>query len=83
MESERWNRVDQLLQSALDIAAVERDAYLARRVAATCNWRPTSVRYSPRTTAPTGSSALRPLILPHANSPKRAARAAVSRRSTR
>ncbi len=30
MESERWNRVDQLLQSALDIAAVERDAYLRK-----------------------------------------------------
>ena len=28
MDNERWNHVDQLLQSALDIPAVERDAYL-------------------------------------------------------
>src|SRR5687767_8949202 len=28
MDNEPWNRVDQLLQSALDIPAVERDAYL-------------------------------------------------------
>ncbi len=28
MDNDRWNHVDQLLQSALDIAAVERDAYL-------------------------------------------------------
>src|SRR3954454_23523569 len=28
MDNERWNDVDQLLQSALDIPAVERDAYL-------------------------------------------------------
>lgn len=28
MDSDRWNRVDQLLQYALDIPAVERDAYL-------------------------------------------------------
>ena len=28
MDTERWNHVDQLLQSALDIPAVERDAYL-------------------------------------------------------
>src|SRR6185436_5520913 len=27
-DNERWNHVDQLLQSALDIPAVERDAYL-------------------------------------------------------
>ena len=28
MDNDRWNHVDQLLQSALDIPAVERDAYL-------------------------------------------------------
>ena len=28
MDNDRWNQVDQLLQSALDIPAVERDAYL-------------------------------------------------------
>ena len=28
MDNERWNHVDQLLQSALDIPAAERDAYL-------------------------------------------------------
>ena len=28
MDTDRWNRVDQLLQSALDTPAVERDAYL-------------------------------------------------------
>jgi serine/threonine protein kinase/tetratricopeptide (TPR) repeat protein len=28
MDNERWNHVDQLLQSALDMPAVERDAYL-------------------------------------------------------
>ena len=28
MDNDRWNHVDQLLQSALDISAVERDAYL-------------------------------------------------------
>ena len=28
MDNERWNHVDQLLQSALDVPAVERDAYL-------------------------------------------------------
>src|SRR5215213_6894572 len=28
MDNERWNHVDQLLQSALDIPAVERDVYL-------------------------------------------------------
>src|SRR5688572_17148446 len=28
MNTDRWNHVDQLLQSALDIPAVERDAYL-------------------------------------------------------
>ena len=28
MDTDRWNHVDQLLQSALDIPAVERDAYL-------------------------------------------------------
>jgi serine/threonine protein kinase/tetratricopeptide (TPR) repeat protein len=28
MDNERWNQVDQLLQSALDIPAVERDTYL-------------------------------------------------------
>jgi hypothetical protein len=28
MDDDRWNHVDQLLQSALDIPAVERDAYL-------------------------------------------------------
>jgi tetratricopeptide (TPR) repeat protein len=28
MDNERWNHVDQLLQSALDIPAVERDAYV-------------------------------------------------------
>src|SRR5688572_23358951 len=28
MDNDRWNHVDQLLQSALDIRAVERDAYL-------------------------------------------------------
>ena len=28
MDSDRWNHVDQLLQSALDIPAVERDAHL-------------------------------------------------------
>ena len=28
MDNERWNHVDQLLQSALDIPAIERDAYL-------------------------------------------------------
>jgi serine/threonine protein kinase/tetratricopeptide (TPR) repeat protein len=28
MDDDRWNHVDQLLQSALDIAGVERDAYL-------------------------------------------------------
>src|SRR5215203_3497583 len=28
MDNERWNHVDQLLQSALDLPAVERDAYL-------------------------------------------------------
>ena len=28
MDNDRWNHVDQLLQSALDIAAVERDVYL-------------------------------------------------------
>ena len=28
MDNDRWNHVDELLQSALDIAAVERDAYL-------------------------------------------------------
>ena len=28
MDNERWNQVDRLLQSALDVPAVERDAYL-------------------------------------------------------
>ena len=28
MDNDRWNHVDQLLQSALDISAVERDAHL-------------------------------------------------------
>ena len=28
MDNDRWNHVDQLLQFALDIPAVERDAYL-------------------------------------------------------
>ena len=28
MDNDRWNHVDQLLQSAIDIPAVERDAYL-------------------------------------------------------
>ena len=28
MDNDRWNHVDQLLQSALDIPAVKRDAYL-------------------------------------------------------
>src|SRR3954464_7398577 len=28
MDTDRWNRVDQLLQSALDVAVVERDAFL-------------------------------------------------------
>jgi serine/threonine protein kinase/Tfp pilus assembly protein PilF len=28
MDTDRWNRVDRLLQSALDVPAVERDAYL-------------------------------------------------------
>src|SRR6185436_13838070 len=28
MDTDRWNHVDQLLQSALDIPAVERDTYL-------------------------------------------------------
>src|SRR6185436_1390151 len=28
MDNDRWNHVDELLQSALDIPAVERDAYL-------------------------------------------------------
>ena len=28
MDNNRWNHVDQLLQSALDVPAVERDAYL-------------------------------------------------------
>ena len=28
MDNNRWNQVDQLLQFALDIPAVERDAYL-------------------------------------------------------
>ena len=31
MDSDRWNHVDQLLQSALDTPAVERDAYLRNR----------------------------------------------------
>ena len=30
MDTDRWNHVDQLLQSALDIPAVERDAYLRK-----------------------------------------------------
>ena len=30
MDNDRWNHVDQLLQSALDIPAVERDAYLRK-----------------------------------------------------
>src|SRR5829696_2878265 len=30
MDNDRWNHIDQLLQSALDIPAVERDAYLRR-----------------------------------------------------
>jgi hypothetical protein len=28
MDDDRWNHVDQLLQSALDMPAVEREAYL-------------------------------------------------------
>ena len=43
MDTDRWTHVDQLLQSALDIPAVERDAYLATRVAATNGWK-TKVR---------------------------------------
>ena len=43
MDNDRWNHVDQLLQSALDIPAVERDAYLRNA----CGARPTAGRRSP------------------------------------
>jgi hypothetical protein len=33
MDTERWNQVDRLLQSALDLPAVERDAYLRQACA--------------------------------------------------
>ena len=31
MDNERWNHVDKLLQSALDIPAAERDVFLSQR----------------------------------------------------
>ena len=42
----------------------------ATRVAATNGWKTKSVRCSPHTTVPTGSSALRRSISPHASSPE-------------
>ena len=70
MDPERWNHVDKLLQSALDIPAAERDVLSSQRV----RRRPTagstkSARCSPPTTVPTGFSALRRSISPHASSP--------------
>ena len=51
MDNNRWNHVDRLLQSALDIPAVKRDAHTSPRVSppATNGWKKKSVRCSPHT----------------------------------
>ena len=72
MDAERWNHVDQPAAIRARPSRGERDAFLRnalrrRRTAGSTK----SARCSPHTTAPTGSSALRRSISPHASSPER------------
>ena len=77
MDNDRWNHVDELLQSALDIPAVERDAYLRHACGGDQRLEEEVRSLSPHTTVPAGSSALRRSISPHASSPESAATTAV------
>ena len=75
MDPERWNHVDKLLQSALDLPrGGARRVSAATPAAATSSWSTKSARCSPPTTAPTAFSALRRSISPHAQLAGRAQR---------
>ena len=77
MDPDRWTHVDELLQSALDLPRRSATGFFAAPATETHGSKTSFARYSPHTTVPTGSSALRRSISPHASSPESAATTAV------
>ena len=79
MDSERWNQVDKLLESALERDAAERDAFLRHACVGDGPLEQEVRSLLAHTTAPAASSVPRRLIGPHATSPNSAAAVMTSR----